>query len=280
MLNLIENSKSFNGYQKVYEHQSISNDCSMRFALYQPDVSENIPVLFFLSGLTCNEQNFIQKSGFQRYASEYKIAVVIPDTSPRGDGIPDSDNYTLGQGAGFYVNAKENPWSKNFMMYDYITKELPTIIRENFNFSSSKIGIFGHSMGGFGAIQCALKNKEYYKSVSAFSPICSLHKSDFAKEAMKNYLDNNIETINSYDPISLIKEYKSSFNNILIDVGLEDEFLHDLFIDDFVAACNNVNQKILFQKHSEYGHNYYFIHSFIKNHIEYHSNNLKNLNYL
>jgi S-formylglutathione hydrolase len=275
MLNLVENNKSFDGHQKVYQHQSISNNCTMRFALYQPDIFENIPVLFFLSGLTCNEQNFIQKSGFQQYASKYKVAVIVPDTSPRGNEVPDSDNSFLGHGAGFYVNANKNPWSKNFLMYDYVTKELPKIIEENFSFSSSKIGIFGHSMGGLGAIQCALKNNDYYKSVSALAPICSLHKSDFAREAMKNYFNNDKDLINSYDPINLIKEYKSSFENIYIDVGSEDEFFHDLFINDFVEICNSVNQKIIFKKRLGYGHNYYFVQSFIKDHIEYHLNILK-----
>ena len=157
----------------------------MHFAVYEPENSKDCPVLYFLSGLTCTEQNFIQKSGFQRFASQYKIAVVVPDTSPRGKDIPDDDDFKLGQGAGFYINATNNFWSKNYNMYDYVVKELPEIIDNNFDFSKTQIGIFGHSMGGGGAIQCAFKNSEYFKSLSVFSPICSLYKSDFARLALK-----------------------------------------------------------------------------------------------
>jgi len=146
--------------------------------------------LYFLSGITCTEQNFIQKSGFQEFASKNQIAVVVPDTSPRGENIPDDENYKLGCGAGFYLNATQEPWSQNYNMYDYITKELPNIITNNFKFSNSKVGIFGHSMGGGGAIQCALKN-DLYKSVSAFSPICSLQQSSFAKKMFSRYLNND-----------------------------------------------------------------------------------------
>ena len=165
---------------------------------------KDVPVLYFLSGITCTEQNFIQKSGFQQFASKHQVAVVVPDTSPRGEGVPDNEDYKLGCGAGFYLNATREPWSKNYKMYDYITKELPELISNKFEFSKSKIGIFGHSMGGGGAIQCALKN-DLYKSVSAFSPICSLHNSTFSKDLFSNYLDNNEDQLNLYDPITLIK---------------------------------------------------------------------------
>ena len=197
--------------------------------------------------------------------------MIVPDTSPRGKDVPDSENYKLGQGAGFYMNATEKIWSKNYNMYDYIVKELPEIIEQNFNFSNSRIGIFGHSMGGGGAIQCALKNKNYYKSVSAFSPICSLHKSDFAQQAIENYFNNDESIINYYDPIYLIREIKHLFDNILIDVGLDDEFLKDLFIDEFVHECKKVKQKVELRKHLGYGHSYYFIQTFIKDHFDFHS---------
>ena len=207
MLNLLEKHRCFNGHQEIYSHESFSNKCKMQFALYTPDKNENIPVLYFLSGITCTEQNFIQKSGYQKFASEHEIAVVVPDTSPRGKGIPDSKSYKLGCGAGFYLNATEDPWSLNYNMYDYITNELPQIIGLNFQFSKSKIGIFGHSMGGGGAIQCALKNP-LYKSVSAFSPICSIHQSEFAKEARQQYLNDNYDNLNLYDPLFLIEKTK------------------------------------------------------------------------
>ena len=219
----------------------------MQFALYSPDNCTDAPVLYFLSGITCTEQNFIQKSGFQQFASKNQMAVIVPDTSPRGENIPDDENYKLGCGAGFYLNATQEPWSQNYNMYDYITKELPDIIANNYKFSKSKVGIFGHSMGGGGAIQCALKN-DLYKTVSAISPICSLHHSPFAKEMFANYLNNNEEELNLYDPIILVRQSKKKFANIKIDVGLDDEFLKDLYIDDFVEACNSVDQKIIFKQ--------------------------------
>ena len=215
MINLVESKKSFNGFQKVFKHESSSNKSLMHFAVYEPDISINCPVLYFLSGLTCTEQNFIQKSGFQQFASNYKIAVVVPDTSPRGKDIPDSDDFKLGQGAGFYINATNDVWSINYNMYDYIVKELTEIIDKNFNFSKTQIGIFGHSMGGGGAIQCALKNPKYFKSLSAFSPICSLYKSNFAKLALKNYFNNDSNLINSFDPMYLLKEQKIIITNIV-----------------------------------------------------------------
>ncbi len=275
-MELIEKHRSFQGYQEFYRHTSKITNCDMQFALYSPDNCIDVPVLYFLSGITCTEQNFIQKSGFQQFASKNQIAVIVPDTSPRGENIPDDENYKLGCGAGFYLNATQEPWSKNYNMYDYITKELPDIIAKNFKFSNSKVGIFGHSMGGGGAIQCALKN-DLYKSVSAFSPICSLQKSSFAKDMFFNYLNNNEEELNLYDPIILIKQSKKKFTNIKIDVGLDDEFLKDLYIEDFEKACNSVDQKLSINKHQGYDHGYFFIHSFIEQHIEYHASNLKNI---
>jgi len=240
------------------------------------DNSKDCPILYFLSGITCTEQNFIQKSGFQQFASKHQVAVVVPDTSPRGEGIPDNEDYKLGCGAGFYLNATREPWSKNYKMYDYITKELPELISNKFEFSKSKIGIFGHSMGGGGAIQCALKN-DLYKSVSAFSPICSLHNSTFAKDMFSNYLDNNLDELNTYDPLTLIKNSKKKFESIKIDVGLSDDFLKDLYIDDFIKVCDETGQKLLVAKHPGYDHGYYFINSFIEDHINYHVSILKNV---
>ena len=275
-MKLIEKHRSYKGYQEVFCHSSKSTNCDMQFALYTPDYSIDIPILYFLSGITCTEQNFIQKSGFQKFASEYQIAVVVPDTSPRGKNIPDADDYKLGSGAGFYLNATQEPWSKNYNMYDYVVNELPDLIANNYKFSQSKIGIFGHSMGGGGAIQCALKN-DLFKSISAFSPICSLVRSIFAKEAVNSYLNNNQEELNFYDPLTLIKKSKKKFDNIKIDVGLNDEFLSDLYIDDFENACNIAGQKLILKKHQGYDHGYYFIHSFIEDHIKFHASKLKNI---
>ena len=269
MLNLKESHKCFKGKQEVYSHESYSNKCNMQFALYTPDESKDAEVLFFLSGITCSEQNFIQKSGYQKFASDHKIAIVVPDTSPRGEDIPNSDDFKLGMGAGFYLNAISDPWSKNYNMYDYICIELPNIINENFNFNKTKIGIFGHSMGGGGAIQCALKNKNLFKSISAFSPICSLEKSEFAKEARDKYLSNKIEQVRLYDPIYLMQN-SETLKSIKIDVGIDDEFLDDLYINDFKKICSQRNQQLIINKHTGYDHGYYFIQSFIEDHIVYH----------
>ena len=275
-MKLIEKHRSYQGYQEVYQHTSKITNCDMRFSLYKHDQFIEAPVLYFLSGITCTEQNFIQKSGFQQFASDHQIAVIVPDTSPRGHNVPDNEDYKLGCGAGFYINATQAPWSTHYNMYDYVTKELPELVKNNFQFSQNKIGIFGHSMGGGGAIQCALKN-DLYKSLSAISPICSLSKSMFAKEIFSHYLNNDEKELNLYDPIILIKQYSKKFHDIKIDVGLNDEFLNDLFIDDFILACEEKKQKISVNKHEGYDHGYYFIHSFIKNHIEYHSKILKNI---
>ena len=275
-MELVEKHRSHRGSQEIYKHFSETTNCNMQFAVYSPDKSKDCPMLYFLSGITCTEQNFIQKSGFQQFASEHQIAIIVPDTSPRGEGIPDHQDYKLGCGAGFYLNATQEPWSKNYKMYDYITKELPNLISNNHNFSKSKVGIFGHSMGGGGAIQCALKN-DLYKTVSAFSPICSLHNTAFAKEMFANYLGNNHEELNLYDPITLITQSNKKFENIKIDVGLNDEFLKDLYIDDFVKVCNAAGQNLLINTHAGYDHGYYFINSFIEDHIKYHASILQNI---
>ena len=274
-MELIEKHRSHQGQQEVYKHFSESTNCNMNFAVYSPDKNKECPLLYFLSGITCTEQNFIQKSGFQQFASEYQIAIVVPDTSPRGKNIPDDKNYKLGCGAGFYINATQDPWLKNYKMYDYVSKELPSIISNNFQFSKSKIGIFGHSMGGGGAIQCALKN-DIFKTVSAFSPICSLHKTEFAKEMFSSYLGNNKNELDLYDPINLISKFHNKCKSIKIDVGLNDQFLKDLYIDDFNKACKEVGQDLFLDKHEGYDHGYYFINSFIKDHINYHASILKN----
>ena len=275
-MELIEKHRSYQGQQEIYKHYSEITNCSMNFAVYSPDDSEDCPLLYFLSGITCTEQNFIQKSGYQQFASKHQIAVVVPDTSPRGKDIPDDANYKLGFGAGFYLNATEEPWSKNYNMYDYVTRDLPDLISNHFQFSNSKVGIFGHSMGGGGAIQCALKN-DLYKTVSAFSPICSLHKTEFAKEMFKNYLGNNENVLSLYDPITLINQLDKKFESIKIDIGLSDDFLNDLFIDDFVEASNSKGQNLIVNKHEGYDHGYYFISSFIKDHLDYHASILKEL---
>ena len=232
-LKLIEKNKNFNGFQCVYSHYSKSNKCEMRFSIYLPNTNKKLPVLYFLSGLTCTEQNFIQKSGMQKYASKEKIIIIGPDTSPRGNQVPDSKESFLGQGAGFYLNANQSKWKKNYNMYDYITKELPELVNKNFNVNIKKQGIMGHSMGGMGSLVCGALNKKIFKSISAFAPICDSSKSAFSGNAFTKYLGKRNKQWNLYNPIEIFKKNKIN-NKILIYQGLNDEFIKDLYLDDFI----------------------------------------------
>ena len=268
-LKLIEKNKNFNGFQCVYSHYSKANKCEMRFSIYLPNTNKKLPVLYFLSGLTCTEQNFIQKSGMQKYASKEKIIIIGPDTSPRGNQVPDSKESFLGQGAGFYLNANQSKWKKNYNMYDYITKELPELVNKNFNVNIKKQGIMGHSMGGMGSLVCGALNKKIFKSISAFAPICDSSKSAFSGNAFTKYLGKRNKQWNLYNPIEIFKKNKIN-NKILIDQGLNDEFIKDLYLDDFIKICKKNNQKILIRKHKDHSHGYYFISTFIKDHIKFH----------
>ena len=268
-LTLIEKNKNFNGFQYVYSHYSKSNKCEMRFSIYLPNTNKKLPVLYFLSGLTCTEQNFIQKSGMQKYASKEEMIIVGPDTSPRGNQVPDLKESFLGKGAGFYLNATQLKWKRNYNMYDYITKELPKIVNKNFNVNLKNQGIMGHSMGGMGSLVCGVLNKKIFKSISAFAPICDPSKSAFSYNAFTKYLGKKNNKWNLYNPIELFKKNKIS-NKILIDQGLSDEFIKDLYLDDFIKVCKKNNQKILLRKHKDHGHGYYFISTFIKDHIKFH----------
>ena len=268
-LQLIEKNRNFDGFQYTYAHYSRSNKCEMRFSIYLPDSNIKLPVLYFLSGLTCTEQNFIQKSGMQKYASKEKIIVVGPDTSPRGKKIIDHKNNFLGKGAGFYLNATSSKWKKNYNMYNYITKELTEIINKNFNINIRKQGIMGHSMGGMGALVCGILNKKIFKSISALSPICNPAKSNFSYNAFTEYLGKKNDLWNQYNPYELFKTYKIN-KKILIDQGENDEFINDLYLDDFIKVCKKNKQKILIRKHKDHGHGYYFISSYIKDHIRFH----------
>lgn len=245
-------------------------------------LSQKLPVLIWLSGLTCNEQNFIQKSGFQKYASEHKLIVVCPDTSPRGCNIEgEADRWDFGVGAGFYVDATESKWAANFRMYSYVNKEMHQIIRENFS-PSEKMSISGHSMGGHGALVGFLRNPSKYKSVSAFAPICAPCQCDWGKQAFTGYLGaENKKQWEEYDATALVKSFQKEGNDetikILIDQGTEDGFLKqnqlcpELLVDAAKGSKVNVNSRM----QQGYDHSYFFIASFIQEHIEFHAKHLK-----
>lgn len=270
-----ERHASFGGWQDVYQHQSETLACTMKFSIYLPPQAQQkkVPVLYWLSGLTCNEQNFITKSAMQRYAAEHGIAVVAPDTSPRGEGIADDPAYDLGQGAGFYVNATQAPWAANYRMYDYILQELPALVEANFPVTDAR-SISGHSMGGYGALVIALRNPQRYLSVSAFSPIVTLTQVPWGQKALRAYLGDDQKAWKQYDPLDLVRAASKRLP-LLVEQGLADEFLNTQLQPDLLQkVCEENGHPITLNLRAGYDHSYYFIASFIGEHIKYHASAL------
>ncbi|XP_072902271.1 S-formylglutathione hydrolase isoform X1 [Hemitrygon akajei] len=272
----LSSAKCFGGYQKVYEHDSSELKCKMRFGIYLPPKSESAkcPVLYWLSGLTCTEQNFITKASSQQTAAELGLIIVVPDTSPRGCNIPgEDDSWDFGTGAGFYVDSSEEPWKANYRMYSYVTEELPSLIESNFPVIPEKKSIFGHSMGGHGALVCALKNPGKYKSVSALSPICNPVQCPWGQKAFTGYLGSDKSKWEMYDATCLVKSYSGPLLDILIDQGKNDQFLAagQLLPDNFIKVCTEKKIPVVFRLQEGYDHSYYFIASFIRDHIKHHA---------
>ena len=273
MTQRIEHHACFGGWQDVYQHRSEVLDCDMRVGVYYPPQAAQgpCPVLYWLSGLTCTEQNFITKAGAQRYAAEHGIILVAPDTSPRGEGVPDADGYDLGQGAGFYVNATQAPWSRNFQMYDYIVDELPEWVESDPSASSVR-AISGHSMGGHGALMIALRNPGRYRSVSAFSPIVAPSQVPWGEKAFSAYLGERSEAWTAYDTVELVAGDLSERLPLKIDQGEADEFLDaQLQPQRLAETCATRNHPLDLKLRSGYDHSYYFIQSFIGEHVAYHA---------
>ncbi|HEY9694892.1 MAG TPA: S-formylglutathione hydrolase [Oculatellaceae cyanobacterium] len=273
-LTLVSRNRSFGGWQYVYRHYSAVLNCEMNYGVYLPPQAETqpCPTLYWLSGLTCTEQNFINKAGSQQFAAQYGLIVVAPDTSPRGCNIPgEEDSWDLGTGAGFYLNATQMPWAKHYRMYDYVVSELPEVISANFSVVSGVQGIFGHSMGGCGALAIALKNPGMFKSVSAFAPIVNPCQVPWGQKAFRNYLGENQSDWLAYDPIHLVKSAQERLP-ILIDQGDADQFLSEqLQPDVFAQACAEVNYPLTLRKQPGYDHSYYFIASFMSDHFAHHA---------
>ena len=271
----ISKSKCFEGNQLVFSHYSDVCNCNMTFALYLPlqTNAEKLQVIWFLSGLTCTHENAMIKSGIQRWASEEKIAIIFPDTSPRGEGVPDDDNFDLGQGAGFYVNSTENPWKKNFQMWSYIVDELPSLVFKEFPLNPDKQSIMGHSMGGLGALNIAFRNPEIYKTVSAFAPISNPVKGVWGQKQFEAYLGKDKDKWKKYDPSILLTEqgYKGK---ILVDQGTKDDFLKNLMPESLekIFKLRKKGDQIRYQK--DYDHSYFFVSSFLKDHILWHKENM------
>ena len=272
----VSSNRSFKGVHEVWSHDSVATSCKMTFSIYLPDNPEGQKqkTLIWLSGLTCTEENFRVKSGVQRFASEHNMIIVSPDTSPRGDDVPDDPNYDFAQGAGFYLDATEEPWSKNYNMYSYVVDELVEIIKDHFPVDANRLGISGHSMGGHGALTIAIKNPDIFKSVSAFSPICNPTKIPWGEKAFTKYLGKDENIWNDYDACSLIKS-RGFQSDILIDQGEEDEFLADqLKPESFVEACEEKNVEVSLRMQPGFDHSYFFIATFIQDHIDWHSQRL------
>jgi len=266
---------SHGGVQEVWQHQSHTLGCDMRFGIYLPPhaVHAQCPVLYWLSGLTCTEQNFITKAGAQRYAAEHGVIVVAPDTSPRGVAVADADGYDLGQGAGFYLDATQAPWAENYRMHDYVERELPDLVEAHFS-ASNRRSISGHSMGGHGALVLALRNPGRYHSVSAFSPIVAPMQVPWGEKAFTAYLGDDRDAWRQWDACELVRAAAGSANKLplLVDQGEADEFLDTQLRPELLeAACRESAHPLTLRRRAGYDHSYYFIASFIGEHIAYHA---------
>jgi S-formylglutathione hydrolase len=274
MLELISEHACFGGVQRFYRHRSDAIGLPMRFSIYLPPQAEaaKLPTLFYLAGLTCTEETFMMKAGAQRVAAREGMILVAPDTSPRNTGIAgESDSWDFGVGAGFYVDATQEPWSKHFRMYSYILELRELVLRE-FPVEASMTGIFGHSMGGHGALTMALRNPDLFRTVSAFAPICAPSKAPWGQKAFSGYLGSDRKAWSEYDATALMMQAHAPFpGGILIDQGLDDKFLADqLFPGDFEAACEQARQPLSLRRHPGYDHGYYFISTWMEEHLLFH----------
>ena len=269
----LEQHASFGGRQEVWQHDSDSTGTPMKFGIYLPPAAlagEKCPVLYWLSGLTCTEQNFITKAGAQQWAAQHGLIVVAPDTSPRGAGVPDDAAYDLGQGAGFYVNATQAPWAAHFRMEDYVAQELPALVERHFAALPVR-GISGHSMGGHGAITLALRHPGRYRSVSAFAPICAAAQAPWGRKAFAAYLGDNPAAWQAHDATALIARPLGERLPLLVDQGEADEFLPQLRPDLLQAACERAGHPLTLRMHAGHDHSYYFMASFMADHMAHHA---------
>jgi len=277
----LSETNCFGGRIGFYRHASSSNNCDMQFSVYVPPQAANgkVPVLTFLSGLTCTEENFMVKSGAQRVAAELGLMLVSPDTSPRGEGVPDDpdDDYDFGLAAGFYLNATQEPWSQHYHMYDYVTRELPDIIFSKFPGDVDRHGLTGHSMGGHGALTIGLRNPDRYRSLSAFAPICTTLNSPWGQKALGYYMGSDTSTWHDYDACEVARKVSdpSIYDRILVDQGADDPFLREQLRPELLqAACGESGLPLELRVHDGYDHGYYFISTFIEDHLQHHATRL------
>lgn len=275
-MELLSTNLCFDGEHRRYRHHSETLDCDMEFAVFLPPVAvaakpRSVPALYWLSGLTCTDQNFMQKAGAQRHAAELGLAIVCPDTSPRGLDLPgEHDSYDFGSGAGFYINASQSPWSRHYRMYDYVVNELPALVEQGLPVTDQR-AVSGHSMGGHGALICALKNPGRYASVSAFAPIANPTNCPWGEKAFTGYLGDDRESWEEWDATLLIP-YATERLPLLVDQGTADEFLDSQLNPDALAdACEKAHHHINLRMHRGYDHSYFFIASFIGDHLDHHA---------
>jgi S-formylglutathione hydrolase len=273
-LRTISESRCFGGVQGVYSHASTSTGTEMRLSVYVPEQARSgpLPVVIYLSGLSCTEENFTVKAGAQRYAAELGLIVVAPDTSPRGPGVPDDPAYDLGQGAGFYVDATEPPWAPQFRMYSYVAEELPALIAANFPQRAGALGIMGHSMGGHGALVLGLRQPERFASVSALAPIATPSQVPWGIKAFSAYLGPDPTRWRSYDATTLIEDGHRHPATLRIDQGEADKFLGEqLRPEVFAAACERAGQPVEVRRLPGYDHSYFFVATVIGEHLRFHA---------
>lgn len=273
----VAESRCFDGRHIVYKHRSRACDCTMRFAVFLPPAAERgpVPALYWLSGLTCTEENFSVKSGAQRYAAALGLALIIPDTSPRGVNIAgENDAMDVGTGAGFYVNATQPPWAAHYRMYDYVRDELVDVVNANLPVDPKRKSISGHSMGGHGALLIGVGNPERYRSISAFAPICAASESSWGQHAFEAYLGPDRDAWRAYDASALIRA-KPCRHELLVDQGGADPYLDKLRPNDLKDACRASGQRLTFRERPGYDHGYYFVSTFLEEHLKFHAEALR-----
>ncbi|WP_062034184.1 S-formylglutathione hydrolase [Acinetobacter sp. BMW17] len=273
-MELVQSNRSFDGEQRIYRFNSISLQGESRFGIYLPAqalAGQACPTLFYLAGLTCTEDTFAIKAHAQRLAAQLGLILVTPDTSPRGEQVAQGDHWDIGQGAGFYINATQAPWAEHFQMESYVAEELYDLVTQQFAVQAERIGIFGHSMGGHGALTLALKYPEKFKSVSAFAPICAPSQCPWGEKAFSNYLGSDQAEWLKHDASALVQTKTAHFADILIDQGLSDQFYSQLNPALFQQACQAAGQPLTLREHAGYDHGYYFIQSFIDDHLQFHA---------
>lgn len=271
----VSENRCFGGTQGVYSHDAKSTNCEMTFGLFLPEEAQHVPVpvIWYLSGLTCTHENAMTKAGAQAWAAEYGVALVFPDTSPRGEGVANDEAYDLGQGAGFYVNATQDPWSPHFKMWDYVAEELPALLGENFALDMERQAITGHSMGGHGALTLAMNLPGRFTSVSAFAPIANPTQSDWGQKQLGAYLGDDKSTWEKHDSTLLMRE-KGFDGPVLIDQGGSDQFLDLLKPEALAEAMAAKRQDGIFRMQAGYDHSYFFVSTFMEDHVAFHAEHL------